>query len=193
MIKSINNIIKLSIIFFLTLFFLNSCGLYKKTNVKTNPINDAEKRAKNLAEGRGVIFNSKKKSGAFDFATSNEMWRASIQVLNFTPLVSADYGGGILISDWYSEENSSKDSYKITVIFLSNEIRADGLDVRVHKRTCNDNYSCKVVEQTTNLNTEIKSAILRRATLIKEKQIKEMVDSDKSYKKIIDPDKTRKN
>ena len=140
-----------------------------------------------------MIFNSKKKSGVFDFATSNEMWRASIQVLNFTPLVSADYGGGILISDWYSEENSSKDSYKITVIFLSNEIRADGLDIRVHKRTCNNNYSCKVVEQKTNLNTEIKNAILRRATLIKEKQIKEMVESDKSYKKIIDTKKKRKN
>ena len=75
------------------------------------------------------------------------------------------------------------ESYKITVVFLSNEIRADGLDVRVHKKICNANYSCKIIEQKTKLNTEIKSAILRRASEIKDKKIKDRVDADKSYKK----------
>ena len=184
MMKLNRNINKFTVIFLILLFSLNSCGIYKKTDVKTNPINDADKRAKNLAEGKGIqLTNSRKNSGVFDFASSNEMWRASIEILDFTPLVSADYGGGILISDWYSNQDSSLESYKITVVFLSNEIRADGLNVKVHKKTCNANYSCKIIEQKTKLNTEIKSAILRRATEIKDKKIKDIVDADKSYKK----------
>jgi hypothetical protein len=174
-------------ILFLILFFLNSCGIYKKTNVKDNPINDADKRAKNIAEGRGITGPKLNKSGVFNFATSNPMWRASIEVLDFTPLVSADYGGGILITDWYSDQNSSKDAYKITVVFLSNEIRADGLEVRVHKKICSDSFSCKVVNQKTTLNSEIKTAILIKAAQIEKEQIQKMVDKDKSYKKNVDP------
>ena len=192
MMKLNRNINKFTIIFLILLFSLNSCGFYKKTDVKTNPINDADKRAKNLAEGRGIqLLNSKKNSGVFDFASSNEMWRASIEILDFTPLVSADYGGGILISDWYSNQDSSQESYKITVVFLSNEIRADGLNVKVHKKTCNANYSCKIIEQKTKLNTEIKSAILRRASEIKDKKIKDRVDADKSYKKDVNTDRIK--
>jgi hypothetical protein len=186
------NINKFTIILLLFLFSLNSCGIYRKTDVKTNPINDADKRAKNLREGRGIqLLNSKKNSGVFDFASSNELWRASVEVLGFAPLVSADYGGGILISDWYSDQESSNESYKITVVFLSNEIRADGLDIKVHKKVCNVNYSCQIKEQITELNTEIKSAILRRATEIKEKKIKDRVDADRSFKKDINTDKAK--
>ena len=192
MMKLNRNINKFTVIFLILLFSLNSCGIYKKTDVKTNPINDADKRAKNLAEGKGIqLTNSKKNSGVFDFASSNEMWRASIEILDFTPLVSADYGGGILISDWYSNQDSSLESYKITVVFLSNEIRADGLNVKVHKKTCNANYSCKIIEQKTKLNTEIKSAILRRASEIKDKKIKDRVDADKSYKKDVNTDRIK--
>ena len=186
------NINKFTIILLLFLFSLNSCGIYRKTDIKTNPINDADKRAKNLREGRGIqLLNSKKNSGVFDFASSNELWRASVEVLGFAPLVSADYGGGILISDWYSDQESSNESYKITVVFLSNEIRADGLDIKVHKKVCNVNYSCQIKEQITELNTEIKSAILRRATEIKEKKIKDRVDADRSFKKDINTDKAK--
>ena len=186
------NINKFTVILLILLFSLNSCGLYKKTDIKTNPLNDADKRAKNLAEGRGVqLLNSKKGSGVFDFASSNAMWRASIEILDFTPLVSADYGGGILISDWYSNQVSSLESYKITVIFLSNEIRADGLNVKVHKKICNANYSCKIIEQKTKLNNEIKSAILRRASEIKDKKIKDRVDADTSYKKGVNTDRQK--
>ena len=192
MMKLNRNINKFTVIFLILLFSLNSCGIYKKTDVKTNPINDADKRAKNLAEGKGIqLTNSRKNSGVFDFASSNEMWRASIEILDFTPLVSADYGGGILISDWYSNHDSSLESYKITVVFLSNEIRADGLNVKVHKKTCNANYSCKIIEQKTKLNTEIKSAILRRASEIKDKKIKDRVDADKSYKKDVNTDRIK--
>ena len=167
-----------------TLFLLNSCGIYKRSDVKDNPVNDADKRQKNIDEGRGFTLGGlgKNKSGKFDFASSNEMWRATIETLDFVPLSSADYGGGIIISDWYSNEVNSTESYKITVVFLSNEIRADGINVKIHKKKCNNNNSCKVVEQTSSLNTEIKLAILKRAAKMKTEDRKKVVDEEGSYR-----------
>jgi hypothetical protein len=175
---------KVVFILILSMFLLNSCGIYKRSDVKDNPVNDADKRAKNIDEGRGFTLGGlgKKKSGTFDFASSNTMWRSAIETLDFVPLSSADYGGGIIISDWYSNEENSLESYKITVVFLSNEIRADGIDVKIHKRKCNNNNSCKVVEQTSSLNTEIKLAILKRAAKMKIEDRKKVVDEEGSYK-----------
>ena len=61
-------------------------------------------------------FNDENKggNGTFDFATSNELWRASLDTLDFMPLISADYGGGIIITDWYSE-NKPNESIKVTI------------------------------------------------------------------------------
>ena len=73
-------------------------------DVKDSPINDAEMRKRNIEEGRGITLGGKKGgSGNFDFATSNEMWRAALEILDFVPLSTADYGGGIIITDWYSD------------------------------------------------------------------------------------------
>ncbi len=182
---------------FITLFtcliFFNSCGIYKKSDVKNNPINDADKRAKNVLEGRGITLGGlgKKKSGDFAFGTSNEMWRATINILDFVPLSSADYGGGIIISDWYSDQENSLEAFKITVVFLSNEIRADGLDVKIHKKICTKNNNCKVVSQTSSLNTEIKLAILKRAAQIKKDDRKTINDEDRTYKKEINTDRVK--
>ena len=101
----------------------------RQADVSEFPIKDSEKRKKNIDEGRGVTFGilGGKKSGNFEFASSNEMWRATIDVLDFAPLINADYGGGIVITDWYSEEGSQNQAIKISIRFLSNEIRADGL------------------------------------------------------------------
>ena len=180
--KFINS--KVVFIVILSMFLLNSCGIYKRSDIKDNPVNDADKRAKNINEGRGFSLGGlgKSKSGKFDFASSNSMWRSAIETLDFVPLSSADYGGGIIISDWYSNEENSLESYKITVVFLSNEIRADGIDVKIHKKKCNNNNSCKVVEQTSSLNTEIKLAILKRAAKIKIEDRKKVVDEEGSYR-----------
>ena len=181
-----NKILNVRTIFIIifSIFLLNSCGIYKRSDVKDNPINDADKRTKNINEGRGFTLGGlgKKGSGNFEFASSNEMWRATIETLDFVPLSSADYGGGIIISDWYSNEEDSLESYKITVVFLSNEIRADGLDVKIHKKKCSNNFSCKVVEQTTSLNTEIKLAILKKAAKIKNDSIRKKVEKNGSYR-----------
>ena len=160
---------------------ITSCGLYKKTDSRTNPVNDAEKRKKNLEEGRGFRLSTamKNKGGTFAFASSNAMWRASLDVLNFIPLVNADYGGGIIITDWFSE-NNSKDSIKITVMFLSNEIRADGLQIIIHEKKC-INEICKTSLLENNTNNEIKLAILKKAAFLQTTDIKKARGKDGEY------------
>mgnify|MGYP001185458188 CR=1 FL=1 len=76
--------------------------------------------------------------------------------------------GGVIISDWF-RENTEQDFIKITVRFLSNEIRADGLKVIIHKKVCkkNDKENCKVIKDETTLGQEIKLAILKKATFFK--------------------------
>ena len=160
-------------------FFLVSCGPLKpkKTDLRKIPGNPKDKREKNLREGRGFKVMDLGKtggSGNFQFASSNEMWRASLELLEFTPLSNVDYSGGIIITDWFSE-NSEQDPLKITIRFLSTEIRADGLKVIIYKKICkkNDKNNCQTIQDNTTLGQEIKLAILKKAAKIENSEITE--------------------
>ena len=147
---------------------LISCG---KIDWDKETIADGTKRArKNVEEGRGFKIGSKKDTGGgtFSFASSNELWRASIETLSFITLSSADYAGGIIITDWYSEGNNNQ-ALKITIRFLSNEIRSDGIQVLLHKRICDTNNNCTINKIDNTLSFEIKDTILRKAALMKKK------------------------
>ena len=150
-------------------------------DVKDSPINDADMRKRNIEEGRGITLGGKKGgSGNFDFATSNEMWRATLQILDFVPLSTADYGGGIIITDWYSDNLDSKESIKIMVNFLSNEIRADGLDIKVYKKICDQNSKCNTRLIKSNISNDIKLAVLKKAAQIKKQDGKKRA-KDNNY------------
>ena len=169
----------------ITLFLLSlastivSCGPFKPkyTDLRKIPGNPKDKREKNIREGRGfrvMGMLEKKNSGNFSFASSNEMWRATLDLLDFTPLSNVDYSGGVIITDWFSE-SSDQDPIKITVRFLSNEVRADGLKVIIYKKICkkNDKNNCKTIKDSTTLGQEIKLAILKKAAIIKNSEISE--------------------
>jgi hypothetical protein len=159
----------------ISLFYLTSCGIYRKTDARKVSPNADVRVKQNMEEGRGVSLQKVLgggRGGDFMFASSNEMWRATIEILDFVPLNNVDYGGGIIITDWYSEtSDNNNSSIKIIVQFLSNEIRADGIKVSTYKKTCIDN-SCKTLLQNSNLTNEIKLAILKKATLMKKKELK---------------------
>jgi len=144
---------------------------------------DGKKRAKiNAREGKGIgtnVFKRNKGGGAFEFASSNELWRASLDTLDFMSFSNVDYSGGLIITDWYSE-NQNNQSIKITVRFLSNEIRADGLKISLHQKICGENNSCAITQIESSLNEEIKSTILRKAALMK--KAKDEKDPNKNYK-----------
>ena len=172
----------LYIIFLLILisFFLVSCGPLKpkKTDLRKIPGNPKDKREKNIREGRGFramsLLEKNQGGGNFQFASSNEMWRATLELLEFTPLSNVDYSGGVIITDWFSE-NSEQDPLKITVRFLSNEIRADGLKVIIYKKICkkNEKNNCRTIQDNTTLGQEIKLAILKKAAIIQNSEISE--------------------
>ena len=121
------------------------------------------------------------KGGKFDFASSNPLWRASLDTLDFMPLISANYSGGIIITDWYSENNNPNESIKISVRFLTNEIRSDALDVSVFLKKCSDNQiNCSINKNNSTLVTELKSNILRKAARY-QKDIIEKNKKDNPY------------
>src|SRR6056300_1340041 len=144
------NIKNLKILSFITLFSFLLIGCNGKLpggDARKNSPDPAERVKKNLEEGRGVKLMDlgKKKGGVFEFASSNELWRASLDVIDFMPLSSVNYSGGIIITDWYSSDENSNESVKISIRFLTNEIRSDALDMKVFNRKCNSSLiDCKI-------------------------------------------------
>ncbi len=179
-----NKLIILFLCFFLII--LNSCGLYKRADVKDTPINVEERTRKNVQEGRGVRFGKgATRGGDFDFASSNNLWRASVEILDFVPLTNASYSGGIIITDWFStekEEGDNSKELKITVRFLSNEIRADAVNVVIFEKICVMS-KCKTSKVKSRLEQEIKLAILKKATLLEK-------DAGRRYKETKGKNKT---
>jgi hypothetical protein len=124
-----------------------------------------------MAEGRGFRLMEKVKTrrgGNFEFASSNELWRASLDVIDFMPLTSANYSGGIIITDWYSDSENDGESIKFVIRFLTNEIRSDAINLKIFYKNCRSINNCKVSEKVNELNTEITKEILKRATRYKE-------------------------
>tara|TARA_B100001123_G_scaffold9010_1_gene11147 strand:- start:1078 stop:1671 length:594 start_codon:yes stop_codon:yes gene_type:complete len=174
-------LLNLLIIIILTPIFITSC----KPNLKggDRAMHDPKKRVeKNIQEGRGMrLFGGDdKKGGTFDFASSNELWRASLDTIDFMPLASANYSGGIIITDWYSDGNNQNESLKISIRFLTNEIRSDALDIKVFYKKCAQSINCKVTETSGNIVTELKKKILKKAAIYADEAKKN--SKDKKYK-----------
>ena len=172
--------LKTLFLLFFAIFFLQSCGGkipgIPGADARKFPADPKERVKKNLEEGRGFTLNETfgnvGKGGVFDFASSNELWRASLDVIDFMPLSSVDYSGGIIITDWYLDENNPNESIKISIRFLTNEIRSDSLDIKVFTRKCLDNsLNCKIIETNKILVTELKKEILKKAALYEKESI----------------------
>jgi len=168
---NLNNLKKI-IFSILILSFLGACnGKLPGGDARKFP-DDPEKRVQqNLKEGRGIKLMDtvgSKKGGVFDFASSNELWRASLDVIDFMPLSSVNYSGGIIISDWYSSEQSSNESIKVSIRFLTNEIRSDALEINIFKRKCDVSFlNCNITKNNGKLVQEFKKEILKKATIYK--------------------------
>ena len=173
---------KILTICILSIFVLNSCakeGFFKPGDARKNSPDPKERVKKNLEEGRGFRLNDViggKKGTNFEFASSNELWRASLDVLDFMPLTSANYSGGVIITDWYTQDGNEDESIKITIRFLSNEIRSDAINVDVFYKKCVTANNCKINKQEGQLKKALTKKILSKATIYK-KQSK-----DKNFK-----------
>ena len=183
-------LVKFSILTIFTLFLLNSCGLYKRSDIKDNPVNVNERVQRNIEEGRGFrVFGGATRGGDFDFASSNPLWRGAIDVLDFVPLTNASYSGGIIITEWFSSESNTENTnreLKITVRFMTNEIRADAIKVLVFEKSCVQN-NCKTKKVKSKLEGELKIAILKKAALLEKDDFKKYRETEgkKRAKKLI--------
>ena len=144
-----------------TLFVLNGCnGKLPGADARKYPADPKKRIEQNIKEGKAfrlMDLNNNKSGGTFEFASSNELWRASLDVIDFMPLTSVNYSGGIIITDWYSDEQNQNESIKISIRFLTNEIRSDALDIKVFNRKCVNNLmNCKITETNKILVTEKK-------------------------------------
>ena len=174
------SLIQKSLFLVFLVFLLSGCKGLPGADARKFPDDPKLRVKKNLEEGRGFRLNDAvgniRTGRVFDFASSNELWRASLDVIDFMPLTSANYSGGIIITDWYSDDANSNESLKITIRFLTNEIRSDALDLKIFYRICKSQNNCIVNERTNDLAKELKKEILKKAAIYKEK------NKDKNFK-----------
>ena len=184
---------KILIIVLILPFLLLSCtgpdGKFKLPggDARKTPADPAKRIEKNIQEGRGFRLNDAMKGsrggGVFEFASSNGLWKASLDVIDFMPLSSVNYSGGIIVTDWYSENNSPNESIKISIRFLTNELRSDALDVKIFNRKCTDSLvNCKFSESSGDLSNEIKREILKKAAIYKTQIDEKEKIKNKDYK-----------
>ena len=172
-----------SLISLLIILLLSGCGtngtFLPGGDARENPPEPEKRVKKNLEEGKGFRLSTAMKGikggGDFEFASSNELWRASLDVINFMPLTSANYSGGIIITDWYSEDDEN--FIKITLRFLTNEIRSDAINIKIFYKTCDEKMKCSMIDgQGGKLEEELKSQILRKAAVYQKQ------NKDKNFK-----------
>tara|TARA_B100001248_G_scaffold261983_1_gene255393 strand:- start:4696 stop:5262 length:567 start_codon:yes stop_codon:yes gene_type:complete len=167
---------------------LASCGMGEKVkniskpvDLRNEPLDPDERARRNIEQGRGISLGNLggNKKTTYEFSTSNPMWRASLETLDFIPLSTVDYSGGMIITDWYSDNSNSSEALKITIRFLSNEIRSDSLKIIIHKKNCRVSADCSInlLPNGSTLNSELRSVILRKASLL------EKADKEKIKKK----------
>ena len=165
------------------IFFISSgCGIYKPVDARKVSPNVKERSKKNIEEGKGFRLlgsSGAGMGGTFQFASSNELWRASLDTIDFMPLASVNYSGGIIITDWYSTDQNSNESIKISIRFLTNEIRSDALDIKVFNKKCLAQLNCVISEKKGNLITELKKKILKTAALY---EVQNKKKNSKEYK-----------
>ena len=156
--------LRISIVLSITsLLILSACK--NAGDARKRPPNVKDRVQKNIEEGRGftLMGSAKKNIGEFDFASSNELWRASLDTLDFMPLALANYSGGVIVTDWYSDSDINNESVKISVRFLSNQVRADALVVKVFYKNCTVQQTCKITDRSSVLSEELTKKILNKA------------------------------
>ena len=181
----------------LLLFVQSACGplAYKKTSAKEISADPKQRVEKNLTEGRGFRLSDQmgKNNNTYSFASSNPLWKATLEILDFMPLVSANYSGGIVITDWYSENDNPNQSIKITVKFLTNEIRSDALDIDIFVKECSQNsFNCSINKKNNALVAELSLSILKKAAIYEKQVIDEKKSKPYKFSKPKRKDKKKK-
>ena len=165
-----SNIYQKIITLFTLILLLSSCSILSKNNTGEDAKASKKKERispnvrERLGEQQGIIFKNNPKKGTIDFASTNPLWQATLDILEFMPLDNASYSGGVIVTDWYSGENGNlNEQIKISVRFTSKEVSPSSFEVVSHKKKCEKNLSCKVSLATEDLNIKLKEKIMKKA------------------------------
>ena len=163
-------------LFLMIAFLMNCAKVDPVTGEKVIIEPDTRKKAREFADKEGGIFGdlgrSGNKSTTFEFGTSNVLWRATLKSLDFLPLLNADYSGGVIIYDWYSQNNNPKEQIKISVQFLNNELRSDSVKIIAHKKICDSSDRCSNSTLDQNFANSVKENIIASARALKIEEAK---------------------
>jgi hypothetical protein len=181
------NIQKILNILFLFIF-LNGCnGKLPGADARKVSYDPDERVKRNIEQGKGFRLmdgvGGKGKGGDFEFASANELWRASLDVIDFMPLSSVNYSGGMIITDWYTDNQNNNESIKISIRFLTNEVRSDALEINVFYKKCKEINNCVINKQSGKIANELKKEILKIATKYKKVEDKENFRPYKAFKR----------
>lgn len=91
------------------------------------------------------------------------LWRASLDTLAFMPLASADPYGGLINTEWYVNPEKTDERFKATVYILDTRLRADGINVSLHRQTRGANGEWVDAAASPDAEEAIENAILTRA------------------------------
>lgn len=178
---NLKKLLRLTFIVALTTIFLISCStvdrlksVRKPVDLTKEPLDPDEKAKRNIAEGRGISLKNLagNRSTNYEFSTSNPLWRATLDIIDFIPLTTVDYSGGLIISDWYNDGKNENEAIKISVRFMSNEIRADSLKIQVFKKNCSAQNNCATNLVVSSISEELIRSILTKAAELDRDKIK---------------------
>ena len=174
------NSLRIISLIFISFFLLTSCGtveklkqIHKPVDLRKEPLDPDERAKKNIAEGRGISLKNLGGGGKtnYEFSTSNPLWRATLDIIDFIPLTTVDYSGGLIISDWYNDGKNQNEAIKISVRFMSNEIRSDSLKIQVFKKNCSAQNNCATNLIVSSISEELIRSILTKAVELDKNKI----------------------
>ena len=171
------------------LVFTNSCSLEDAEIVRAPVPEDLimkrereRREAVGSAEDENFIINTFKditgigdnnnQPGGTQIAVNAYLWRASLDTLSFMPLLSADPFGGVIITDWHANSESSNEKFKVVAYILDRELRVDALKISIFKKLKNEEGDWEDPKGNSALQTKIEDAILTKARKYKIQSIK---------------------
>ena len=172
-----NNFTSLTLNILLIALLFNCTKTDPSTGEKVLMEVDPRKRAEKAVEQGGGIFGNVMRGGNQtgaipNFANSNVLWKATLKSLEFLPLANTDYAGGLIIYDWYSQENNPQEQIKLSIRFLSDELRSDSVSIIAHKKVCDNFNKCSNAKVDQQFIDTIKENIIASARKLKIEEAK---------------------
>ena len=158
----IKNILLLSI-----LLMISSCSNYK--SVFSSKVNDETQKPILVLEdnSKDVLLSKNINLKNLDNVNVNGyLWRATLNILSFVPLISTDALSGTIITDWYVNKNIQNQRLKITVNINTNELKSESIKIKVEIQNFKNNIWSQPLT-SNSLATQIEDSILNEARNLK--------------------------